>query len=61
MTGPSPDKATRPWRMRAYSGTGKTQLLVHEATYRGDQALNEAFKRYDRDPAISKVTAEQQW
>jgi hypothetical protein len=47
--------------MRAYSGTGKNQRLVHEAIYHGDQALNEAHRKYDRDPQISKVTAEQQW
>lgn len=55
------DKATRPWRLRGYTGKAKTDKPVHESICHGDRALNAALKELEANPEIVRITAEQAW
>lgn len=52
------DVATRRWRLRGWTGTGKDQKLFHQSTCRGDRALDDAMKRLERDPQVTRIAAE---
>lgn len=47
------DPATRTWRLLGYSG----KELVHNRTYTGDHALDQALARLEKNPDITRTTA----
>lgn len=52
------DKATRRWRLRGYPTRKKDEKPRHDSVCRGDQALDEAMARLERDPEIVRIVAE---
>lgn len=55
------DKGTRRWRLRGYGKPEpgeKNPKPRHDSICRGDQALDDALARLERDPLIIRTTAE---
>lgn len=52
------DKATRRWRLRGYPTRKKDEKPAHESVCKGDDALDVALARLERDPTMVRITAE---
>lgn len=44
--------SSRPWRLTGYAG----KTVVHRSTCYGDRALDEAMRRLENDPAVTRIT-----
>lgn len=52
------DVATRRWRLRGYTSRKKDEKPSHDSTVTGDQALDDAMTRLERDRGVVRITAE---
>ena len=58
----APPTSSRPWRLRAYTGTTKaTQKLVVDEKCSGDERLDQALKRVEARRDVTRYTVEQLW
>lgn len=58
MPGPS-DPATRRWRLQGFDSNTQAAKPIHTSTATGDRGLDEAMKRLEADPKITRIRAEQ--